>query len=165
MARSRKNPPKTVNGRPPHKPDKHSRHLVMVMKVNGEPDDVIARCIGNDGISLPTLYKHYRDELDNGKHKIIAAVAGRAFQRAMAGENEMIKLILRTRAGWSEKTALELSGKDGKPIEVAGTISAALVLDQRLEKLAQAMKVADPQPAAPAEEKPDEEKEEEAPDA
>ena len=56
-------PAKRVRGQPAHAPTKLDRDTVKVMVAGGITQADIAR---SRGISLPTLRKHYRAELDNG---------------------------------------------------------------------------------------------------
>lgn len=124
--------------RPPHVPTEATRHLVMVMRVNGETEETIAKCIGDKGIALNTLTKHYANELELGKARLLAAVAGGAFRRALNGDNDMTKLILRTRAGWAEKQVIEQTGKDGGPLKFEEVSAPHLIIEQRLAALAKA---------------------------
>lgn len=108
-----------------HQPTSQSRQLVELLALAGVPQTTIAKLIA-DGISVPTLTAHYREELDLSKPRRIAQVAGMAFQMALgrpakfddAGrlvqseikpDKTMVMFILKTQAGWKETSVLELA--------------------------------------------------------
>jgi hypothetical protein len=105
-------------GRPAHKPDSASRRQVEALAGYGVPEVEIGDVIGVDP---KTLRKHYRKELSQGHTKANAKVAENLYRRATGeGREAVIAAIfwLKTRAGWRESIAHELSGRDGAPIEV-----------------------------------------------
>ena len=55
------------------------------------------------GVSLPTLRKYYRRELDAGTVRANAAVAGTLFKLATEGNVTACIFWLKVRAGWREK--------------------------------------------------------------
>jgi AcrR family transcriptional regulator len=91
-------------GRPPHEPTPPQRQLVQVLRANGIPFGAIARELG---ITLPTLRKHYRDELANGTEKVIAALGAVVVRAALGGD-------------WraAEKWLARFGGPAWKPVEV-----------------------------------------------
>lgn len=82
----------------------------------GSPQEEIALVLG---ISPKTLRKHYPDELKTG-----LAVAHSNARKALyhGGVNEKIPALLifycKTQLGMSEKQVMELTGKDGGPVQV-----------------------------------------------
>ena len=76
------------------------RHLAGV----GVRQDEIARIVG---CAPKTLRKRFRDDLDRGTAEAIATVAGYLFANAKAGNVTAQIFILKTRAGWRERTATD----------------------------------------------------------
>ena len=76
------------------------RHLAGV----GVRQDDIAKIIG---CAPKTLRKRCRDDLDRGTAEAIATVAGYLFANAKAGNVTAQIFILKTRAGWRERTATD----------------------------------------------------------
>lgn len=71
-------------------------------------------------IELPLLLLYYKKELTVSIHIANATVARQALLMASSGRNpDMTKFWLKSRAKWKETTAVELTGKDGGPVEVA----------------------------------------------
>jgi hypothetical protein len=74
------------------------RHYVAI----GYPQEVVARII-EPAMSVDTLAKHFRYELDNGKLIQDAKVAGTAYYLAVSGrEPSMTRFWLRSRMGWRD---------------------------------------------------------------
>lgn len=96
---------------PPHEPTAELRRVVWIMSATGQRYADIAMCLG---VTLPTLRKHYRDELKRGKLQANANVAGRLYSEAMRGHVRAMMFWLRCQAGWAERH--ELSGPDGGDI-------------------------------------------------
>jgi len=88
-----------MSGRPAHVPTPELRQQVETMSAYGIPEADIGRVIG---ISLPTLHKHYCNELDIGHVKANAQVAGFLFNAAKKGNVTAQIFWLKVRAGWSE---------------------------------------------------------------
>ena len=106
-------------GRPAHKPDPASRRQVEALAGYGIPEAEIGEVLG---IDPKTLRKHYRPELWQGHTKANAKVAENLYRRATSENREAVTAAifwLKTRAGWRESIAHEVSGPDGGPIEVA----------------------------------------------
>ncbi len=82
-----------------HYPDPKSRVMVRDLVVLGVNQDKIARYLD---ISVDTLAKHYRQELDEALYDALAPVAKTAIQMAQAGNTKMIELVLKYRAGWAK---------------------------------------------------------------
>jgi len=69
------------------------------------------------GISEPTLVKHYANELATGKLRANVKVAQTLYKKAIAGDTTSAIFWLKCRAGWKDAQRLEMTGKDGGPIE------------------------------------------------
>jgi len=65
--------PIKAGGSPPHVPSQPTRNLVLLGLAMGQTHEQIARLVG---IGLPTLQKHYQDELRDGGQKILTGIAG-----------------------------------------------------------------------------------------
>ena len=73
------------------------------MAAQGVDQTSIARVIGG-GIDVKTLTKHFREELDTSAIKANAKVGGTAYNKALAGDAQMIRYWMNCRAGWKETT-------------------------------------------------------------
>lgn len=109
------------NGRPPFEPTDEQRYSVELMASIGIPQEQIASSLE---ISLPTLHKYFRDELDNGKPRTITKVADSLYRQAIAGNITAAIFYLKTQGGWKETSRLEL---DFNPSELS---------DEELEAIA-----------------------------
>ena len=101
--------------------------MVSTMCAAGIPQASIAKALG---LSEPTLRRHYRHELDNGGILATAKVAANLFRMATGEGREAVTAAIfwmKTRAGWKETAAVELSGKDGAPFE---KITSAMTMQQ-----------------------------------
>jgi hypothetical protein len=100
-------------------PTEAHRELVKAMTAIGTPQDDIALCVGLTG---KTLRKHYAEEIKLGMIRANAAVGGALFNLATkpgTGQATAAIFWAKTRMGWKEPAqGIELTGKDGKPIEV-----------------------------------------------
>ena len=77
----------------------------------GVPQEDIALSIG---ISLPTLHKHYRAELDSGRIKANSAVAQSLYKKATGdGQSAVVAAIFwaKCQMGWKDTTKLEFDGR------------------------------------------------------
>jgi AcrR family transcriptional regulator len=81
-------------------PSETDRRRVMMLVVCGIARDRIAEHLG---ISKPTLYRHFADELDNGNDIANAAVAGSLYQNAVDGTVSAQIFWMKTIARWSDK--------------------------------------------------------------
>jgi len=85
-----------------HEPNEKDRKMVESMTGHGIPHLDIAKVVG---ISLPTLYKWYRLELDTGAVKANSMIAQSLYQKALgngAGAVAACIFWLKVRAGWVE---------------------------------------------------------------
>ena len=83
----------------PHVPDQNSRDAVRDLVVLGVNQEYIGRYLK---ISVDTLDKHYREELDTALSDALRPVVKTAIQMAQAGNPKMIELVLKYRAGWAK---------------------------------------------------------------
>lgn len=74
-------------------------------------DDQIAILLG---ISVSTLQRHFRPELDAGRAQVAATIGAKLIAQALAGDKTAMIFYLKTKGGWSQKH--EIVGKDGGPI-------------------------------------------------
>jgi hypothetical protein len=101
------------------------------MAICGTPRHTIARVLG---CSLEALNTNYPDELEHGQNVGNAMVAQTAFEIAVSGAVPAMTMFwLKTRAGWRETERFEVSGPDGKPMQVedARAVLLAKLHDKR----------------------------------
>jgi hypothetical protein len=104
--------------RKPHDANKATRKQVEAMAGYGVPQEDICKVVG---VSLPTLHKYYREELDTGSVKANAAVAQSLYKKATGDGTQSVTAAifwLKTRAGWKETVVNEHGGIGGGPIQV-----------------------------------------------
>ena len=77
-------------GRPAYEPTPEDRETVEQMRYFGETESVIAIALG---ITIPTLRKHFRDELDTGAAKQRRDVIGFLFAQARKGNVSAAKKL------------------------------------------------------------------------
>jgi hypothetical protein len=107
----------------PHKPTDETRHIVRSHAIVGTPQENICTILG---ISLPTLHKHYREELDTARDKANAAIGGALYTKAMSGDTASMIFWLKTRARWRETVDVINSDGSLKPEPCAAAVHAAL---------------------------------------
>lgn len=94
------------------------------------------------GMSKDTLEARVKDQagvksaIERGKGKVRATIYQTAYNQAMSGNTAMLIFWLKTREGWKETDRLELTGADGKPLEVT-----ALTYEQRQRRIKELSKV------------------------
>ena len=85
----------------PHEPTEKTRAEVAALVSFGNTQEEIAGFIG---ISIDTLERYYRDELDNSVVRANAKVAAKLFRKAIDGDDIKAQIFwLKTRARWREK--------------------------------------------------------------
>ena len=89
----------------PHNPTDETRAQVKALAQFGIRRDEIARFLG---ISQPTLRRHYATELADGVVEANLAVARVLYKSAIDGNTAAQIFWLKSRAGWSERVALEI---------------------------------------------------------
>ncbi len=98
----------------PFTPTDEQRRLVKAMAGYGVPHDDIALVVK---CSPPTLRKRFRHELDVATIEANARVAQTLYQQATTPGNIAATIFwLKARAGWREKHAVEVTGKDDAPV-------------------------------------------------
>ncbi len=120
---------------PAFEPSDTDRRRVMMLVVCGIGRDRIAAHLG---ISKPTLYRHFADELDNGNDIANAAVAGSLYQNAVDGTVSAQIFWMKTIARWSDKDmgdtsfapALETVAEEGEVSDREVARRIAFVLDR-----------------------------------
>ena len=95
-------------------PTPEQRNQVEVLSGFGVPQHQIATLLGCDP---KTLRKHFEDELSQGDAKATAKIAQTLYNKAVSGDTACLIFWLKARAGWREKHDVEISGRDGKPLE------------------------------------------------
>lgn len=101
-----------------HVPDENSREAVRSLVVLGLSQERIGRYLK---ISVDSLDKHYRHELDTALHDALSPVAKKAIELAQAGNPKMIELVLKYRAGWAKMV------DDDKSKDVTNTLLEKLI--------------------------------------
>lgn len=101
-----------------HKPTEKQRTEVEAYAAVGVPHHDIARLVP---MSIHTLLKHYRRELDVGKAKANAQVGKSLFQMATTGNTAAAIFWMKAQAGWREKQSVELEGTGALVVKLAGS--------------------------------------------
>ena len=69
-------------------------------------------------ITAPTLYRHYRHDLDRGRIEANLAMADSLHWMGTKGRDSRAAIFwLKTRAGWKETAVVEHTGQNGGPIQ------------------------------------------------
>ena len=109
--------------KPLHQPTDKTRAEIVALRSYGVPIKEVAAYIGIDD---KTLYKYYREELENSAIKANANV-GKFLYQAASGQalatgatySDCVRAAMfwaKTRMGWKETNVQEHTGVDGKPI-------------------------------------------------
>lgn len=86
---------------PAHQPTDENKQRVEMLVAFGIPQEAIAKELG---ITVDTLAKYYRHELDFGLHKANGMVAGKLFSKAVYDNDLGAQIFwLKTRARWKEQ--------------------------------------------------------------
>jgi hypothetical protein len=84
----------------PHVPTDKTKGEVAALTSFGNTQEEIASYMG---ISVDTLARHYRDELDNSVVRANAKVANKLYRKAIEGDDIKAQIFwLKTRARWRE---------------------------------------------------------------
>jgi hypothetical protein len=94
-------------GNKPYKPTKADIETVQNMVLAGIPHERIARSCGTEGISVPTLQKHFHEILDHYEQDMIGKVSKTMYQKAMAGDSTCMIFTLKCRGRWRENPVIE----------------------------------------------------------
>ena len=122
---------KGCGGRQPFKPTDDERKQVGQMVAVGIPQEQIAMVI-RDGIDADTLAKHLKKEIRESKILANAKVGGTLFNKIINGDTSAAIFWAKTQMGWRETGTLELTGKDGGPVQ---TIDVTKLSTQALAEL------------------------------
>lgn len=122
-------------GYPPHVPTPELRHKVSLWAAVGTTQEVIASELK---ITVDTLVKYYREELDEASAKGVANVATTLYAKAMDGDVGSMIFYLKTRGRWSEKAPV---GDKENPFVV---ITSEDPLDKALEMAKEAARARKP---------------------
>lgn len=120
--------------RPPFQPTEEQRKLVEQLAAFGVPMDQMVHMIPNkDGkpITVKTLRKHFKVELETGELKANTKVAQSLYKQAMDGNVSAQIFWLKTRARWKEPQHVELTGKDGGPVQTEATVTVYIPANGR----------------------------------
>ncbi|MGJ0397425.1 MAG: hypothetical protein ACR65U_14480 [Methylocystis sp.] len=133
----------------PFKPSDEQRKMIEAYAAYGISQEEMCTLVG---VSLKTLHKHFRQELDTGMTKANAKVAESLFRQAVGApaqydsEGKLLRaeqapvvsagiFWAKARMGWKETDVHEFQGRDGGPIEIEDARSK---LADRLARLAAA---------------------------
>lgn len=108
----RKRPLKGHRGNPPYEVRPEDRIRVEAWVAVGAKQELIAEMLS---ISVDTLQRHFRAELDHGKDRALSKIGGSMVADALNGDKDSQKFVLARIGGW--KAGLEHSGPNGGPIE------------------------------------------------
>lgn len=112
----------------PHEPSPEFRSKVRMMASVGITKEEIARFLG---ITTPTLYKHYRDELDLAAVEANTRVGTNLYLMATGPRTEKSTAIAaiwwsKARMGWKDVSRIENTGADGGPIQQENQVVVVL---------------------------------------
>ena len=93
------------DGRPRFIPTDDQKFLVTMMSSTGVPHERQAKAIG---VNSKTLRKYFKEELQLGRNRAHAEIAGALYKRALDGNVPAQIFYLKTQAGWREAQRLEL---------------------------------------------------------
>ncbi len=128
-------------GRPMHERTEKNAAVVEAMSGYGMPHAQIALQIG---VCEGTLRKHYADELARGVPKANSQIAQAMFKEAIKGNAALLIWWSKTRMGWKETTALEVTGANGGPLQHQHVTLTPEQLLQRAKELGLPTQVFEP---------------------
>lgn len=118
LKHSDKKPKPKPLGRPPYQPTEEDRQKVSMMAAFG-----LKRCdiYGILKMCARTFREHHEEDYQLGLAKAISVVGAKLYKTAVADKPNSLaaqQFFLKTRGGWRENQSIQLSGKDGGPIEL-----------------------------------------------
>ena len=128
-------------GRPQHDPTKEDREKVLRMILIGLPHERIATVMG---LSKPTVYRHYRDQLDHGADEINSKIAMSLVEKALGDGPQSVTaaiFLAKVRLGWKERQSIEVTSPESKQVEA---IDAKAELRRLVERHREASLHGDP---------------------
>ncbi len=100
-----------------HKPTELSRKIVKALAGYGLKYADIAQH-PDVAVSLPTLHKYYRAELDEGNSAALGLIGEWLFAKARGGDTASLIFLAKCRLGFKEVSRIENTGADGGPIQL-----------------------------------------------
>lgn len=97
-------------GRPKFKPDENVARQVEKLAALGVSQEDAGNILN---FSVDTLMRRYAAEWNKGKSVAKAKIAGKLFEKAMAGDSSCIFFWLKTQAGWRDVTRVDHTSSDG----------------------------------------------------
>ena len=91
-------------------PTEDQRETVVGLKSIGATSERIASILK---ISVDTLDKHFKQELESGLQTVLGQIASNLFRQALDGDTTAAIFILKTRAKWSEKIEIDRLDQPG----------------------------------------------------
>ena len=85
-------------------------------------------------VSPETITDHYDHEMKHGRTNMMTQVVQSLAQRAISGSDTAAIFLAKARLGWSDRQQVELTGKDGGPIEIEHRAAILTGLAGALEK-------------------------------
>ncbi|MGF6633539.1 hypothetical protein [Paraburkholderia sp. MM6662-R1] len=126
------------NGRPPYEPTDGDRQKVKTLVGIGVPQADICKVMQ---ISKPTLRKHFKSEIETGQLEADIALRQSLFRMATSKTKPapgVAIFLAKVRLGMKEPPqSVELTGKDGAPVENRTTVvneDAVKAVVQKLEE-------------------------------
>ena len=110
-----------MSGSPEHAPTEQDRGMVTTMVAYGIPQREVAAVVG---VSINTLRKHYKNEIDTAGARATTRIAETLYRRALDGSIRACTFWLERRGGdkWKLKQTLEHEGN----INVSGQYTLKL---------------------------------------
>lgn len=125
-------------GRSTFKPTEEQRDLVMQLAAFGlRHADIclFVKAASGKPISEPTLLKNFSAELSTGKVKANVKIAQTLYKKAIGGDTTSIIFWLKSQAGWKDTQRVEITGKDGGPVEQKATVINEAQIKAAVSKL------------------------------
>ena len=92
-------------GRPPHEPTEETRRRVRALSGYGVRHEIICHDIQ---VSIATLYKYYREDLDTGDSQAQGIIGQSMFDRGTKDKDTTALIWLtKTRMGWKDISRVE----------------------------------------------------------
>jgi len=117
-------------GRKPWEPTAEDLSKMEALAARGLTEEQIARSLGIHPDTLRRKKKVYAEVVEaiqTGKAKGIADIANELYQSAKEGNTTAQIFFLKCRADWVEASRLEISGLDGKPIQLTAMTDEQLL--------------------------------------
>lgn len=96
-------------GNPPHEPTPATREQVRLYAKIASQETIAAVM----GVSVDTLQRHYREELDVGQAEAIVTVGGKLLDKCLKGDGPSIRFYLATRGKGAYSRKIEVEANIG----------------------------------------------------